>query len=104
MPCAAGHFGPFGGRFVPEALVPGLDELTAAYTSACADPTFAETLADLLVSYAGRPTPVSEARGLSAHAGGARILLKREDLAHTGSHKINNALGQGCEAPRQVSM
>jgi tryptophan synthase beta chain len=94
LPDASGHFGAYGGRFVPEALVAALDELTAAYTDACADPSFAAELDGLLGSYAGRPTPLTEARRLAEHAGGARILLKREDLAHTGSHKINNVLGQ----------
>jgi tryptophan synthase beta chain len=94
LPDATGHFGSYGGRFVPEALVAALDELTEAYTAARADPGFAAELDGLLSSYAGRPTPLTEARRLSEHAGGARLLLKREDLAHTGSHKINNVLGQ----------
>ncbi len=94
LPDAAGHFGPFGGRFVPEALVAALDELAAAHAQAMADPAFAAELAGLLANYAGRATPVTEARRFSEHAGGARILLKREDLTHTGSHKINNVLGQ----------
>ena len=94
LPDAAGHFGPFGGRFVPEALVAALDELAVAHTEAMADPTFTGELAYLLSNYAGRPTPVTEARRFSEHAGGARVLLKREDLTHTGSHKINNVLGQ----------
>ena len=93
-PDAAGHFGPYGGRFVPEALVAALDELTAAHTAARTDPAFLAELDRLLTTYAGRPTPLTDARRLSEHAGGARILLKREDLAHTGSHKINNVLGQ----------
>ena len=94
VPDAAGHFGPYGGRFVPEALVAALDELTAAHAAAQADPVFLAELDRLLTTYAGRPTPLTDARRLSEHAGGARILLKREDLAHTGSHKINNVLGQ----------
>jgi tryptophan synthase beta chain len=94
LPDAAGHFGPYGGRFVPEALVAALDELTAAHTAAKRDPVFVAELDRLLTTYAGRPTPLTDARRLSEHAGGARILLKREDLAHTGSHKINNVLGQ----------
>ncbi|HEV7209946.1 MAG TPA: tryptophan synthase subunit beta [Mycobacteriales bacterium] len=94
LPDHAGHFGPYGGRFVPEALVAALDELGAAYDSARADPAFTAELDRLLATYAGRPTPLTDARRLSEHAGGARILLKREDLAHTGSHKINNVLGQ----------
>src|SRR5687767_3682973 len=93
-PDQAGHFGPYGGRFVPEALIAALDELTAAHLAAKADPVFLAELDRLLTTYAGRPTPLTDARRLSEHAGGARILLKREDLAHTGSHKINNVLGQ----------
>ena len=94
LPDAAGHFGPYGGRFVPEALIAALDELTAAHEAAKTDPVFTAELDRLLTTYAGRPTPLTDARRLSEHAGGARILLKREDLAHTGSHKINNVLGQ----------
>ncbi|MGI8697545.1 MAG: tryptophan synthase subunit beta [Mycobacteriales bacterium] len=93
-PDAAGHFGPYGGRFVPEALVPALSELAAAYDAASNDPGFLAELDRLRRTYAGRPTPLSDARRLSEVAGGARLLLKREDLAHTGSHKINNVLGQ----------
>jgi tryptophan synthase beta chain len=94
LPDAQGHFGPYGGRFVPEALVAALDELTEAYAAARADASFQAELDRLLATYVGRPTPLTDARRLSGHAGGARILLKREDLAHTGSHKINNVLGQ----------
>jgi tryptophan synthase beta chain len=94
MPDETGHFGPYGGRFVPEALVVALDELIAHYASARADPAFTAQLDGLLSSYAGRPTPITDATRLTEKAGGARILLKREDLAHTGSHKINNVLGQ----------
>ncbi len=94
LPDASGHFGPYGGRFVPEALIAALDELTAAHEASSRDPEFLAELDGLLTSYAGRPTPLTDAKRLSAHAGGARILLKREDLAHTGSHKINNVLGQ----------
>ena len=94
LPDAAGHFGPYGGRFVPEALVAALDELAAAHASSQQDPEFLGELERLLTTYAGRPTPLTDARRLSEHVGGARILLKREDLAHTGSHKINNVLGQ----------
>jgi tryptophan synthase beta chain len=94
QPDITGHFGRFGGRFAPEALMSALDELTRAYASATADPAFGAELDTLLSSYAGRPTPVTEARRFGAEAGGARVLLKREDLAHTGSHKINNVLGQ----------
>jgi tryptophan synthase beta chain len=91
---APGHFGKFGGRFVPEALIAALDELTAAYEKARVDPEFTDRLDGLLRDYTGRPSPITEASRLSEHAGGARILLKREDLNHTGSHKINNVLGQ----------
>jgi tryptophan synthase beta chain len=94
LPDAAGHFGRYGGRFVPEALVAALDELAAAYLAARSDPAFTTELDRLLTSYAGRPTPLTDARRLAGDAGGARLLLKREDLAHTGSHKINNVLGQ----------
>ena len=99
-PDGNGHFGPYGGRFVPEALIPALDELADAYQSARQDRAFAARLDGLLASYAGRPTPLTEVQRLSAHAGGARLLLKREDLAHTGSHKINNVLGQALLAVR----
>jgi tryptophan synthase beta chain len=98
LPDAAGHFGPFGGRFVPEALIAALDELAVAHREALADPVFTGELTRLLTTYAGRPTPITEARRFSEHAGGARILLKREDLTHTGSHKINNVLGQALPA------
>jgi tryptophan synthase beta chain len=94
QPDASGHFGRFGGRFAPEALMSALDELTQAYADAKADPGFRAELDRLLSSYAGRPTPLTEARRFGAEAGGGRVLLKREDLAHTGSHKINNVLGQ----------
>jgi tryptophan synthase beta chain len=94
LPDGAGHFGPYGGRFVPEALVAALDELAEAHRTAQQDPAFVDELSRLLTTYAGRPTPLTDARRLSEHVGGARILLKREDLAHTGSHKINNVLGQ----------
>jgi len=94
VPDLTGHFGPYGGRFVPEALVAALDELTEAFAAAQADPTFAAELSALLRDYTGRPSPITEALRFAEHAGGARILLKREDLNHTGSHKINNVLGQ----------
>ncbi|MCK9894550.1 tryptophan synthase subunit beta [Frankia sp. AgB32] len=94
FPDPSGHFGRFGGRFVPEALMAALDQLTEAYDQARVDPAFTGELDDLLATYAGRPTPLTDARRLTEHVGGARILLKREDLAHTGSHKINNVLGQ----------
>jgi tryptophan synthase beta chain len=93
-PDATGHFGPYGGRFVAEALVAALDELTEAHAQAQTDPAFLAELDRLLSTYSGRPTPLTDARRLSEHAGGARVLLKREDLNHTGSHKINNVLGQ----------
>jgi len=93
-PDARGHFGPYGGRFVPEALVAALDELTAAYEKSRTDEAFQAELRDLQQNYTGRPSPLTDARRLSEHAGGARVLLKREDLNHTGSHKINNVLGQ----------
>jgi len=87
-------FGDFGGRYMPESLIAALDELTAAHADAMADPAFLSELAGLLTDYAGRPSPLTEVRRFAEHAGGARILLKREDLNHTGSHKINNVLGQ----------
>ena len=93
-PDARGHFGIFGGRYVAEALMAVIDEVTAAYEKARTDQTFLDKLDDLQTHYAGRPSPLYEASRLSAHAGGARIFLKREDLNHTGSHKINNVLGQ----------
>ncbi|MDR2373383.1 MAG: tryptophan synthase subunit beta [Bifidobacteriaceae bacterium] len=88
------YFGSYGGRFVPEALIAALDELSAAYEAAKTDPAFGAELDHLARVYAGRPTPLTEVRRFAAEAGGARIFLKREDLAHTGSHKINNVLGQ----------
>src|SRR5690349_1284987 len=94
LPDSAGHFGPYGGRFVPEALVAALDELAEAHRTSQQDPEFVAELARLLSSYAGRPTPLTDARRLSEHVGGAQVLVKREDLAHTGSHKVNNVLGQ----------
>jgi tryptophan synthase beta chain len=89
-----GHFGPYGGRFVPEALIGALDELTAAHESAKRDPAFQKELMELHRTYTGRPSILTEAKRFAEHAGGARIFLKREDLNHTGSHKINNVLGQ----------
>ena len=100
VPDARGYFGEFGGRFVPETLIPALEELTTAYHEAVVDPAFRERLAYLQRTYTGRPTPISYARRLSEHLGGARIYLKREDLAHSGAHKINNALGQALLAQR----
>jgi tryptophan synthase beta chain len=98
-PGPSGRFGPYGGRFVPEALVPACEQLEEAFRAAWADRGFRAELAGALRGYAGRPTPVTEAARLSAELG-VRVLLKREDLAHTGSHKINNALGQGLLARR----
>jgi tryptophan synthase beta chain len=100
VPDARGRFGRFGGRYVPETLVPALEELAAAYDAARADPAFGAELDTLLRDFVGRPTPLCEAPRLTAHAGGARILLKREDLAHTGAHKINNTVGQALLARR----
>jgi tryptophan synthase beta chain len=93
-PSRPGRFGPYGGAYVPETLVPALDELEQAVAGAFADAAFREELDDWLRDVAGRPTPLTHARRLSAHCGGAQIWLKREDLLHTGAHKINNAIGQ----------
>ncbi len=100
QPDARGHFGPYGGRFVPETLMHPLAELTAAYQEAKSDPEFRCELEYLLANYVGRPTPLFLAERLTNHLGGARIYLKREDLCHTGAHKINNAVGQGLLARR----
>jgi tryptophan synthase beta chain len=93
VPDASGHFGPYGGRFIPEALVAALDQLAQAHADAQQDPAFQAELDGLLADYAGRPTPLTEARRFS-EAAGAQVVIKREDLAHTGSHKVNNVLGQ----------
>jgi tryptophan synthase beta chain len=93
-PDERGHFGAYGGRFMPEALIAAQDELAAEYAKAQRDPQYLAELDDLLRNYAGRPSLLTEAKRFAEHAGGARILLKREDLNHTGSHKINNVLGQ----------
>src|SRR5947208_3192478 len=93
-PDANGYWGEYGGRYVPETLVAPLDELTSAYRSVQTDPTFDQEFADLLKNYVGRPTPLYFAKRLSDQLGGARMFLKREDLNHTGAHKINNCLGQ----------
>lgn len=93
-------FGPYGGQFVPETLMPALIELEAAYQELGDDAGFQNELQDLLKTYVGRPTPLSYARRLSSHLGGAQVYLKREDLAHSGAHKINNALGQALLAKR----
>jgi tryptophan synthase beta chain len=98
-PGRGGRYGDFGGRFVPESLVPACQELEAGFTSAWADPAFRSRLDGLLCDYVGRPTPVTECGRLSQRLG-IRLLLKREDLAHTGSHKINNVLGQALLAER----
>ncbi|MFO0963105.1 MAG: tryptophan synthase subunit beta [Phycisphaerales bacterium] len=100
VPDARGRFGRFGGRYVPETLVPALEELDAAYEAARRDRAFQEELDALLRDFVGRPTPLTEAPRLTERAGGARILLKREDLAHTGAHKINNTIGQALLARR----
>ena len=94
VPDTRGHFGQYGGRFVPEALMAAFEELDEAYRKAKGDPAFLAELAHLHRTYTGRPSPLTEATRFSQHAGGARIFLKREDLNHTGSHKINNVLGQ----------
>jgi tryptophan synthase beta chain len=99
-PDARGHWGAYGGRFVPETLIAPLDELLRSYSDARLDEQFQKELAALLSTYSGRPTPLFFARRLSELAGGAQIYLKREDLSHTGSHKINNALGQALLARR----
>ncbi len=100
LPDRNGHFGRFGGRFVPETLMAPLMELEQAYRAARRDPQFQRRLKALLSDYAGRPTPLYFAWRLTEHCGGARIYLKREDLCHTGAHKINNVLGQGLLAER----
>ncbi|MDO4783928.1 MAG: tryptophan synthase subunit beta [Propionibacteriaceae bacterium] len=100
LPDERGHFGIFGGRFVPEALQPALNELQEAFAAAQADPGFAAELARLQRDYAGRPTPITTAARFSEHCGRATVVLKREDLNHTGAHKINNVLGQALLAKR----
>ena len=100
LPDSRGYFGQFGGRFVPETLMPALDELETAYEKAKHDPSFWAEFDSLSHDYSGRPTPLYFAERLTRHCGGAQILLKREDLLHTGAHKINNALGQGLLARR----
>jgi len=95
-----GRFGPYGGQYVPETIMPSLVELERGFREAMADPSFTDTLRGLLRSYVGRPTPLYEAARFARAAGGGCVLLKREDLAHTGAHKINNALGQGLLAHR----
>jgi tryptophan synthase beta chain len=100
LPDALGHFGRYGGRYVPETLMSPLIELERAYLAARRDRKFQARLRELLTDFAGRPTPLYYAARLTEHAGGARIYLKREDLCHTGAHKINNVLGQGLLAVR----
>ncbi|HKS66836.1 MAG TPA: tryptophan synthase subunit beta [Candidatus Acidoferrales bacterium] len=100
VPDARGRFGPYGGRYVPETLMAPLEELEAAYTEARADRSFRLEMDDLLKNFAGRPTPLQSASRLSEHLGGPRIYIKREDLLHTGAHKINNCIGQGLLARR----
>jgi tryptophan synthase beta chain len=100
MPDAHGRFGPYGGRYVPETLVAPLEELEKAYAEVRKDPKFQSELDSLLGNFAGRPTPLQFASRLSEHLGGPRIYLKREDLLHTGAHKINNCIGQGLLAVR----
>jgi tryptophan synthase beta chain len=100
LPDAAGHFDQFGGKFVPEALFAALKQLEDEFHAAIVDPDFRAELSGLLADYTGRPTPITDAKRFAEHAGGATILLKREDLNHTGSHKINNVLGQALLARR----
>jgi tryptophan synthase beta chain len=100
QPDPRGHFGPYGGRYVPEVLMAPLEELERAYLEARQDPEFQAELNDLLANYAGRPTPLYHAKRLSELSGGAKIYIKREDLLHTGAHKINNCLGQALLARR----
>jgi tryptophan synthase beta chain len=100
LPDALGHFGPYGGRFVPETLMVALNELTVAFTEAIDDENFRTELDHLLRTYVGRPTALYYAEQLTKRLGGAKIYIKREDLAHTGAHKINNAIAQGLLAKR----
>lgn len=100
VPDERGKFGPYGGQFVPETLMPALEELISAYDTARQDPAFLQQFRHLLETYVGRPSPITYAGRLSEQLGGAQIYLKREDLNHTGAHKINNALGQALLAQR----
>ncbi|MBN2678670.1 MAG: pyridoxal-phosphate dependent enzyme, partial [Acidithiobacillaceae bacterium] len=100
LPDATGHYGPYGGRFVAETLIPALDELNQAYQEAQADPEFRAELHSELRQFVGRPNPLYHAERISRRLGGAQIYLKREDLNHTGAHKINNAVGQALLARR----
>src|ERR1700726_4455049 len=99
-PDSRGRFGPYGGRYVPETLVAPLEELEHAYAAAREDASFGRELDELLRNFAGRPTPLQFAARLTKHLGGPRIYIKREDLLHTGAHKINNCLGQALLAKR----
>jgi tryptophan synthase beta chain len=101
-PDESGHFGPYGGKFVPETLMPALDELEEVYLKSRHDPEFQAELDYLLRTFVGRPTPITFAERLTRHFGGPRIYIKREDLAHTGAHKINNALGQALLMKRKM--
>ncbi len=94
VPTSEGYFGKFGGKFIPEALVAAVDEVAVEFEKAKQDPEFARELSELLVNYTGRPSALTEVPRFASHAGGGRVFLKREDLNHTGSHKINNVLGQ----------
>src|SRR3990167_5435629 len=100
LPDASGHFGPYGGRFVPETLVPALMELDREYAKARREKSFRRELAFLLREFVGRPTPLYFAERLTRELGGPKIYLKREDLCHTGAHKINNTIGQALLARR----
>src|SRR6476660_9911329 len=100
VPDPGGHFGPYDGRFVPEVLMAPIEELERAYAEARADAAFQKELSELLPNYAGRPTPPYYASRRTEHLGGARNWIKREDLLHTGAHKINHSLGQGMLAKR----
>ncbi len=100
LPDESGHFGPYGGRFVAETLIPALDELNDAYHKYMSDPVFLEELDADLANYVGRPSPLYFAERWSREIGGAQIYLKREDLNHTGAHKINNTVGQALLAKR----
>ena len=100
VPNKNGRFGDYGGKFVPETLMPALEELESSYQNAITDPQFNDDFTHISATYSGRPTPIYHAVNLSSDIGGAQIFLKREDLAHTGAHKINNAVGQGLLAKR----
>ncbi len=102
VPDESGRFGPYGGKYVPETLMPALEELEEAYLQARNDKEFMAELGHLQRTFVGRPTPITYARRLSEHLGGAQIYLKREDLAHSGAHKINNALGQALLMKRKM--